>query len=190
MGAFEHIVVLLSFVYALAIAHVLTTAARLIGATGRVRFSWLHGYWMLNALIVLVMDWISYWDMHKVAGWSIASIGLVLTQSFLDYMQAALVCPEVPVEGTIDLPAFHRARGRLYIGAFAATAIMALVDNLYFGGGFDIGEYLKQNRVVIPMIAIALSAAIFRNRWVQRIAPVLMLTVWITYVIALQDTLN
>ena len=48
--------------YALAIAHLLSTVARLIGARERVRFSWFHAYWMLNALIVLVVNWISWWE--------------------------------------------------------------------------------------------------------------------------------
>ncbi|MGH6872326.1 MAG: hypothetical protein ACREHE_12560 [Rhizomicrobium sp.] len=126
MGAFEHVISLLSFVYALAIAHLLTTAARLIGARERVRFSRLHAYWMLNALIVLVADWISFWDVRTLPSWTVASILVVLTQSFVDYMQAALVCPEVAPEGPIDLVAFHRIHARRYIGAFAATTIVAL----------------------------------------------------------------
>jgi hypothetical protein len=190
MGAFEHVISLLSFVYALAIAHLLTTAARLMGAHERVRFSWLHAYWMLNALIVLIVDWISYWDMRAMPSWTIISILIVLTQSFADYMQAALVCPEVPAEGEIDLTAFHATRSRWYIGAFAVTTISALVLNLYFGGGYSVSDYLTQNLAVIPLIAIALTATIFRNRWVQVTAPFLLMGIWIYYFIDLQSALK
>ena len=38
-----------------------------------------------------------------------ASISVVLVQSFVDYMQAALVCPEIPQEGEIDLEGLARA---------------------------------------------------------------------------------
>lgn len=190
MGAFEHIISLLSFVYALAIAHLLTTAARLIGSRERVRFSWLHAYWMLNALIVLVVDWISYWDMHAVPSWTMVSIGVVLAQSFVDYMQAALVCPEIPAEGPIDLVAFHETRSRRYIGAFAVTTVMALISNLYFGGGYNVAEFITQNIAVIPLIVVALMAAIFRNRRVQITAPFLLSAIWIYYFTALQSALK
>ncbi len=190
MGAFEHVISLLSFVYALAIAHLLTTVARLIGARERVRFSWFHAWWMLNALVVLVLDWISYWDMHALANWSMVSIGVVLVQSFADYMQAALVCPEIPPEGEIDLVAFHQTRARRYIGAFTVTGVWALVDNLYFGGSYDVVELLQQNLVVIPLIAVALTATIVRRRWVDIAAPPLLACIWAYYIVSLQGTLR
>jgi hypothetical protein len=190
MGAFEHVISLLSFVYALAIAHLLTTAARLIGAGERVRFSWFQAYWMLNALIVLIVDWISYWDMRAVPSWTMVSIFVVLLLSFSDYMQAALVCPEIPAEGEIDLPAFHATHSRRYIGAFAVSGVCALVLNLYFGGNYNVSEFLSQNLAVIPLIAIALAAIIFRNRWVQISAPILLSAIWVYYFIDLQSALK
>jgi len=190
MGAFEHVISLLSFVYALAIAHLLTTAARLIGARDRVRFSWLHGYWMLNALIVLVADWISFWDVRALPSWSVVSILVVLVQAFVDYMQAALVCPEIPQEGAIDLVEFHQTRSRLYIGAFLATGIWALADNLYFGGNYDVAEFLSQNVAVVPLIVLTLSAVLFRARWVQIAVPFGLLATWGYYFFELQQALR
>jgi hypothetical protein len=190
VGAFEHVISLLSFVYALAIAHLLTTVARLIGAHERVRFSWLHAYWMLNALFVLVVNWISLWDLRSVPDWTLGTILIVMVQSFVDYMQAALACPEIPAEGEIDLVAFHQTRSRLYIGAFAVTTIWALVDNIYFGGSYNIAEYAEQNLVVLPLIGVAIAAAIFRNKWVQRAAPFLLTCLWVFYVAELQSALK
>jgi hypothetical protein len=190
MGAFEHVISLLSFVYAIAIAHLLTTVARLIGSRERVRFSWFHAYWMFNALLVLVVDWVSFWNMHRIPSWTMASIAIVLVQSFVDYMQAALVCPEIPAEGEIDLVAFHNARASRYIGAFAASGIWALVDNLYFGGGYNIGEFLTQNIVVIPLIVVAIVAATVRRRWVDFAAIAILIPVWAYYLIELQSALK
>ncbi|HLY05857.1 MAG TPA: hypothetical protein VKR31_08935 [Rhizomicrobium sp.] len=190
MGAFAHVLSLLSFVYALAIAHLLGTAARLIGARERVRFSWFHAYWMLNALVVLVVDWISYWDMNSVPRWTVVSIFIVLAQSFADFMQAALVCPEIPPEGTIELPAFHASHARRYIGAFAVTCIIALFDNLYFGGGYRIADFLAQNLVVVPLIALAVFATVVRRRWVDIATPILLLCIWGYYLSQLQSALK
>ncbi len=190
MGAFEHVISLLSFVYALAIAHLLTTVARLIANRERVRFSWLHAYWMANAMTVLVVDWIGYWDLHAVASWTMPSIALCIFSSFADYMQAALVCPEVPPEGPIDLTAFHARQSRRYIGAFAVTATMALLLNSYYSGVYDVVAFAKQNMAVIPLIAVAVTAAVWRNRWVQIACPPLLICIWIYYFIDLQDALK
>jgi len=190
MGAFEHVISLLSFVYALAIAHLLMTGARIIGAWERVRFSWFHAYWMLNALLVLVVDWVGYWDMHGIPKWSMVSIAVVMVQSCTDYMQAALVCPEIPAEGEIDLRDFHATRARRYIGAFAATTIMALVTNSYFGGTYNSKQVIAENAVVLPLIAIALVATILRRRWVDIVAPILLLVLWAYYLVDLQNALK
>lgn len=190
MGAFEHVLSLLSFVYALAIAHLLGTAARLIGARERVRFSWFHAYWMLNALIVLIINWISYWDMHGIRNWSVVSIFMVIAQSVVDFMQAALVCPEVPAEGKVDLVAFHATHARRYIGAFAAMGLVAMINNIYFGGGYSIADYFAQNLVVAPMVAVAVFATVVRRRWVDILAPIVFLSIWGFYLSQLQSTLK
>ena len=190
MSAFEHVISLLSFVYALAIAHLLSTVARLIGARERVRFSWIHAFWMLNALIVLVVNWISWWDVHSVPSWSVISIFAALTQSFVDFMQAALTCPEIPPEGEIDLVQFHATRARRYIGAFALMTIVAFFNNLYFGGNYNIADFFTQNLIVAPLIVVALFATFVRRRWVDIATPVLLLCLWGYYLSQLQTALK
>ncbi len=190
MGAFEHVLSLISFIYALALAHLLTTVARLIANRGRVRISWLHAYWMVNATTVLVVDWISYWDLRTVTAWSMADILICVVSSFADYMQAALVCPEIPVEGEIDLPSFHARQSSIYIGAFAFTGFVALVMNYYYSTNFDVREYATQNIAVLPLLAIAITAALVRRRWVQVTAPFLLSGIWIYYFINLQSALK
>jgi hypothetical protein len=190
MGAFEHVVALLSFVYALAIAHLLLTLAGLIRASARVRVSWLHAFWMANALIVLVVDWISYWDMRALPKFGTGTIALVVASALIDYLQAALVCPEIPAEGPVDLVAFHAEQSRRYIGAFAAAAAMALILNTVLGGAFNVTEWEQQNLAVVPVLAVALAAAIFRARWVQVAAPFALTAIWVFYFTELQGALT
>lgn len=190
MSAFEHIIVLLSFVYALAIAHILLTLAGLIRNWERVRVSWLHGFWMANATLVLVVDWISFWDMRALPNYSVPIIFLVLAIGFVDYLQAALVCPEIPADGPIDLTEFHARQGRRYIAAFAASGTMALFSNTVFGGMYDIQSWLQQNVAVVPLLLVAILAATFRRRWIQIAAPLVLTAIWAFYLIDLQAALK
>ena len=190
MGAFGHVVSLLSFVYALAIAHLLTTVARLIGARARVRFSWFHAYWMAIAMLVLVVDWINFWEMRNIAAWSMINIAIVLAAAFADYLQAALVCPEIPPDGPIDLQAFHVQQSRYYIGAFIVGGVVAMISNAYYASGYNIAVFAAQNMTIVPMIAVALGAAIFRNRWVQIAVPILLTAIWAYDLIQVQGALH
>ena len=59
MSAFEHVTALWSFVYALALTHLLARIAEFIVARDRVRFSGLLALGMDNAILLVFADWLS-----------------------------------------------------------------------------------------------------------------------------------
>lgn len=190
MGAFEHVIVLLSFVYALAITHLLLCTAGLIRASTRVRFSWLHAFWMLNALVVIFANWVSFWDLHALPTWSMASVGFTLVMGIANYLQAALTCPEVAPTGEIDLRAFHAQQRGRYLGAAAISFALAFVANIVFGLQFGVVQYTAQNFAVLPMMIAVAAAAIFGARWIQIAAPVIVTAMWTFYFSTLQGALH
>jgi len=190
MGAFEHVISLLSFVFALAITHLLLAVAGLVRAWERVRLSGPHALWLLNGLITTLANWISFWDMHTLTAWSVGMIFFAFALSFVTYLQVALVCPDIPAEGQIDLERFHREQSRRYIGAFLVTCLMALIGNIVLGDGMNVAEWGEQNWAVVPMIALALAALFFRRRWVQIAAPLGLMAVWVFYYSDLQAALR
>jgi hypothetical protein len=190
MGAFEHIIMLLSFVYALALTHLLSGVVALIRADRRVRVSWIYAFWMLNAFVTILADWISFWDMRTLPSWSILTIVFTMLMAIVNYLQAALVCPEVPAEGLVDLNAFHAEQGRRYIGAFLASVLLALIGNFVFGNMLNVSEWTAQNVAVVPMAIAAALAMIFRARWVQIAMPIVLTGLWIYYFSFLQGALK
>jgi len=56
---FEHLTLLLSFIYVIALTHLLSSATGLILARDRVRFSPLLAIWMVVALAILFNNWLS-----------------------------------------------------------------------------------------------------------------------------------
>ena len=190
MGAFEHVISLLSFVYALAITHLLLCIAQMIRNWQRIRFSWFHAFWMVIAFNVIIANWLSYWDLHAIPDWTVGSIVFTFVMAGVNYLQAALVCPEIPAEGTVDLVAFHRDHARQYIGGTAASAAFALIANLAYGGAFNLTEWNAQNAVVIPMLIVAVAATIWRKQWVDIVAVIVMTAAWSYYFVALQSALK
>jgi hypothetical protein len=190
MGAFDHIVVLLSFVYALATAHLLSTTALIIRESAHVRFSGLHAFWMLNALAVIMANWIGFWDMRGLPSWNIASILFTFLTGFTNYLQAALVCPEVRPGEPLDLVAFATRQRTRYVGAALASVILAAVGNAVYGALFGNLTLDLENLVVVPMLAAVIAALIWPQRWVQWAAAGVITLNWIVYFAGVQPALK
>jgi hypothetical protein len=55
---FQHVTVLVSFIFAIALTHVFSSASQLILARERVRLSWLLSVSMLNAALGVIINWL------------------------------------------------------------------------------------------------------------------------------------
>jgi hypothetical protein len=190
MGAFDHIIVLLSFVYAMAIAHLLSTTAALIRRGPAVRLSALHGFWMLNALLTIMANWIGFWDLRSLPSWPIATIFFTFVIAFSNYLQSALVCPEVGAEGPLDLVTFQAEQRRRIMASWTASAATALAGNVVYGGGFSIATWSQANLAVGPMVASGLVGLLWRARLAQVAAAAIAAVAWIVYFAALQPAIR
>src|ERR1051325_5083083 len=108
MSAFEHVTALLSFVYALALTHLLARIAELVVARERVRFFGLLALGMVNAVLLVFINWLSIWDLRSVISWDIVSIAVQFLFAIALCFLCVLVGPQTPDEGPIDLEEFFR----------------------------------------------------------------------------------
>lgn len=104
MTAFEHVTALFSFVYALALTHLLARIAELVVARERVRFSGLLALGMVNAVILVFCNWLSLWDLHVIKAWDLGSI----TIQFLFAVNVFLICVLVGPKAHDDGPLIWR----------------------------------------------------------------------------------
>jgi hypothetical protein len=190
MRAFDYVITLFAFVYALATAHLLTTAAELVRERARVRFSWINAAWMLVGLLEILAWWIGMWDMRALPSWPVAMIAFLFVMAILIYVQVRLACPNIPAEGTIDLREFHRRNGREYIGLFAVVAALTIVVNIVFGEMTSVRELILQNIAVAPMFVVSVVAAISFRPWVQALAAASVIALWLAYFATLQGALT
>ena len=190
MGAFDHIILLLSFVYALAIAHLLSTIALLIRQSACVRFSARAAFWMVNALVIILANWIGFWDLRALPSWSIGTILFTFLIAFTNYLTAALACPQTEGNGELDLVSFFdRQRVKILVSTLASCAA-ALVANVVYGQALGAITWDRGNLAVVPMTAAVLIPLIWRSRVAQVIGPALITAAWIFYFTALQGALK
>lgn len=191
MHAFDFILVLLSFVYAAAITHLLSTAGEIIIASERIRLSWINAGWMCAALLFTCAWWIGLWDLHTVAVWSVGSVAFYFSVAAGIFLNARLVSPRIPERGEIDLRAFHASEGRKYLVAYTILSVVTIITNAGLGQGGGAMQWPAQNLVIIPMTVATATAAIFSTKpSVQAVAVAIQILGWLWYFAKLQSALS
>ena len=190
MTAFEHVTALFSFVYALALTHLLARIAELIVARDRVKFSGLLALGMVNAILVVFANWLSLWDLHVITSWNLGSISVQFLFAINVFLICVLVGPKAHDEGPIDLEDFFWRQRPYFYGALVACAVLSLFANLDYLKTANAALFLKENLTVLPMFIPTLSALVSRKRWVQWAAGLCYLAMVLGYTIAFCGTLR
>jgi hypothetical protein len=181
VSAFEHVTALLSFVYALALTHLLARIAELIVARERIKFSGLLALGMANAVVLVFVNWLSLWDLRSVTSWDFASVAIQFLFAVSVYVVCALVGPKVPDEGVLDLENFFWRQRFYFYGAIVACLILALLANLDFLKTANTALFVKENLGTIAILVPSVAGLISRNYVVQWVAGVCLLTLTIGF---------
>src|SRR6478752_3714632 len=107
MDAFSYLSVLLSIILGLAITQVLQGYRGLLLSRSRVQ---LYGPTMIWSALLLVFSAQLWWASFGLAGhkqWDFATFAVILLQTVLLYMMSAIVFPDVPSDGSVDLRAHY-----------------------------------------------------------------------------------
>ncbi len=188
MTAYEFIITLYSFVYALGVADILASIGDMVRAGRRVRVSWLNAGWMLNILLAIVAWWLSLWDLRAEASWSLPTILVFFAVACLLYLLARLVSPPIAREGEVDLREYHRQEGRKYAALFAVETAITIGSVFLYGSNSQ--NWVASNAASWPTLFASLAAAFTRNRWVQIAALLVILAMWAWYFATLQTALS
>src|ERR1700746_1602922 len=181
MTAFEHVTALLSFVYALALTHLLARIAELVIARERVKFSGLLALGMANAVLLVFVNWLARWDLRSVTNWDIASVAVQFLFAVSVYVVCALVGPKAPDDGVIDLEGFFWRQRRYFYGAILVCLVLALLANLDFLKTPNTALFVKENLGTIAIMIPSTFGLISGNRVVQWAAGVCVLSLMIAF---------
>lgn len=181
MSPFEFIIIFFAFVYSLALAHLLFAWTRMIRHRRGITFSWPHLLWMLVAMFLLAVDWLSTWDYRTFDKLSLVEISSGFLFAMLNYFFCALVSPDFEGGETYDLERFHSTEGRTYILVFVATVTIAIVENFLAGEKLGITKQGVENALVLFQLPLSLLPLFVRRAWVQIGAPAVILVTVVAY---------
>jgi hypothetical protein len=125
MDAFSYLSILLSIIIGLAITQVLQGYRAMLLARRRLRPFTPTIIWSVLILVLATQSWWSSFGLVQVRDWTFGVFALILLQTVLLYMMAALVLPDAG-EGAIEL----RNHYRDHITAFFAIMLAMLATSL------------------------------------------------------------
>lgn len=175
---FESITILLSFVFAIALTHLLTSATELIWARERVRFSGLFAVWMVIAGLFLVINWLAFGGLSGMKHWSTIEVMLQFASAVAQYFTCSLIAFRPENEGIVDLPAFFDSQRRAVMGAFLLLGVTALIINYRDAGnytGLSPNSWVVENANCAVQMTVVAIAGWARPRWLQWGAAIVML---------------
>jgi len=194
MHAFDYLVTLFSFVFAMAIAHILATFGDMVVASRRLEFSWLNAGWIVSVLLAVIGWWLGIWGLRQQDSWPTPTIAFFFCAASGLYVLARIACPRIAPEGGIDLRDFHRCQGPKYMVGFGVFMVFTIGTNTYFGVAdgsvSSAGTWLAQNSPVIPMAIAAFVAGALPDRRVQWLALATEFAMWSWYFGSLQGPLS
>ena len=107
MDAFSYLSVLLSIIIGLAITQVLQGYRGLLLSRSRVRLYAPPLIWSAMGLIIAAQLWWASFGLANHTVWDFATFGIILLQTILLYMMAAIVLPDIPPSDPLDLRAHY-----------------------------------------------------------------------------------
>ena len=183
MAGFGFVLVLLSFVYALALAVVLQSAGRLIIERHRVKFSGLLALAMFNAVVTVFISWLGLWLYRDTQGITLYDVTIFFISSVLIYLFCVAVSPEPGEAGDVNMGSFFWAQVRFVYGVYAVLIVSYAAANVIYLRTSHPELFVQQTLGDVPPFAIALAGFLSRNERVQWAVGILILIISVAWAI-------
>ncbi|MEO1596886.1 MAG: hypothetical protein AAFS02_16720 [Pseudomonadota bacterium] len=102
MTHFDYLSVLVSIVVALGISEVTIAWARVLQQKPTPKVSWLHGFWSVFSLLLMIQFWWGFWRYRTVENWSFVSLITALTVVITLSLCALMLVPRTTAGRNLD----------------------------------------------------------------------------------------
>jgi hypothetical protein len=189
MRPFDHVLLLYSFVFALALTHLLSRVGSAMLARRRVRFSGLQAFMVVNAIMLVFVNWLALWFVHDIQVWDLYSIVIYFLFGLASYFFCAAAAPEVPFEGTIDLDEFYWENYRLFYGLIALQTVVAMLSSVpLLKPHWSL--FVWTNIDSLPFFLPLILATLVRARWAQWTSAAGFFTMSLWWLITFNSTMK
>jgi len=134
MDAFSYLSVLLSIILGLAITQVLKGFRGLMQARARLRRYWPTVAWSILVLVMAVQSWWAMFGLRHHQDWTFFAFSVVLAQTIVVYLLAALVLPDFFGDGAVDLREHYYGHQRWFFSLLVLLIVISLGKDLALDG--------------------------------------------------------
>lgn len=168
MDTFGYISVIFSVIIGLGLSHLLTGTTELFKARRRIKFYWVHLFWVALLFVGHIFLWWTMWNLRLVREWNFFTFLFLLLAPVLLYIAAALLMPKVDADTQIDLRQyFFENRAAFFSINAAFTALMAMENWLLTG---RLSPWRVTTVFAIWFVLLCASAVVKDRRWHAAIA--------------------
>jgi len=156
MTTFSYLMVLVSVVVGLGLAHILEGIARLVSQPETHRFYWIHGVWTVFVFQYLILFWWFEFQLAGVETWQFEHFTLIILYSVMLYGLVVLLYPRT-ADFDGDYRSFYYQRCAWFMGALVVTNVIDVFDTLAKGQGHfeELGWNYLINSIVVTALALA-----------------------------------
>jgi hypothetical protein len=153
---FGYLSVIVSVILGLSITQLLQGLSQIINARDRVRIYWPALGWAVLLLLVDVQAWWAMFGLRLKHDWTFLQFTVVLLESIILYLLAALIMPGIRPEGQVDLREDFFRHSGWFFGALVALLIDSLLKSLIINGSLPPAFDLSFHVVWIVTAAVAM----------------------------------
>lgn len=167
MLAFNHVLTLMAFVFAVALAQLLIRISALVASRDKVVFSGLSALAMANAILLVYLNWLAMFELRSAGNWNLLSTTVTFLFSLSICFVCTLAAPQSLGDSPIDMDAFYWKQRSLYYWSWIACEILAIIANWLFVNSPQAAKLSAEsllNLVMFPPMILALAVP---KRWAQ-----------------------
>jgi len=182
MSAFEYLAVLISIVLGLGITNLLIGLAAMVRQRARLKMYWPLLLWMVILFLVHVQTWWAMFELREISHWTFVGFLAVLMQPVVLFLASAVLVPDLPAEGVIDLRETYFRESQWFFSGMVAVLIVSLLRTPIVTGHFTNRMDFAAH---ILFGALALGGAITKNDMAHKINAIVAVLLYTGYIAAL-----
>jgi hypothetical protein len=179
MDAFSYLSVLLSIILGLAITQLLQGLRGLVIARRQVIFYWPPVAWTGLLMLINVQSWWSMYGMHRRPAWTFVEFAVVLLQTIVLYMLAALVLPDLNDGQPRDLRRHYFDQARWFFGLGTSLLVVSIAKDIVLDRHVPAATNLAFHLVFMAAWTLA---ALTRSETYHRLLPGFMMVSFGAYI--------
>ena len=135
MDEFGYLSVIISVILGLSIAQLLQGISQVINARDRVRVYWPTMAWAVLPLLADAQAWWAMFGYRNRHTWTFVQFTVVLLEAIMLYLLAAIVLPNIPDQGEVDLRSNYFRHAGWFFGSLVFLLLDSLLKSVVVSGG-------------------------------------------------------